>query len=187
MRNAFVILVIFIAALAHAQSNDVALTGGGYFAVGNPLNLGAAWALEGTAAHKVFGVPLASIAVELPVAGSFGSSVPTLNGTSLSRSYTSLFITPGLRLRVAPSFPISPYVSVGVGYGRFRHQLFNGSTSVNHTAAFDIGGGLDWKVLPFVSVRGEIRDFNSGNIGLTTFATGRQNNLFTTVGLALRF
>src|SRR5438309_9964903 len=119
MRNGFIaFLLVVSAAGAHAQSTDVALTGGGYFAVSNPLDLGVAWALEGTVAHQIVGLPLVSLSAELPIAGSFSSSIPTLSGTAIARSYTSFFITPGVRVRLAPSFPISPYVSAGLGYGR---------------------------------------------------------------------
>jgi Outer membrane protein beta-barrel domain len=171
---------------AHAQANDVALTLGGYFEVSNPLNLGAA-ALEGTFAHRIAHIPLFAVSAELPVAGSFSSSIPTVSGLTLAKSYTSLFITPGLRLRLAPSFPLSPYVSAGLGYGHFNRKLYGGGTSSDSTLALDIGGGLDLKVLPFVSVRGEIRDFNSGSLGIESEAFGRQNNLFATIGLAVRF
>jgi hypothetical protein len=56
-------LALFIAVSAKAQSNDVGVTAGGYFAVSNPLNLGVAWALEGTFAHRIASVPLASLAL----------------------------------------------------------------------------------------------------------------------------
>lgn len=168
-------------------SHDLGVTAGGYFAVSNPTSLGAAWALEGSYAQKLVGVPGVSLSAEVPVAGSFTSSIPTLAGTSLARSYTSLFITPGVRVRLAPSFFISPYFSAGFGYARFNRQLFSGVSSANSTTAFDVGGGLDIKVAPYVSLRGEIRDFNSGGLGLQTLLLGRQNNLFVTAGLAVRF
>jgi Outer membrane protein beta-barrel domain len=188
MRNVLLSFLVLVAAVsAHAQSNDVALTGGGYFAASNPLDLGVAWALEGSYARKIVSVPLVSLSAELPVAGSFTSSIPTLSGTAIARSYTSLFITPGIRVRLAPSFPISPYVSAGLGYGRFNRQFTDGTNSSNGTFAYDIGGGLDLKVLPFISLRAEVRDFNSGGIGLQSLALGRQNNLFVTAGVALRF
>jgi hypothetical protein len=186
------ILFLLVAFAAQAQKTDIGLTGGGYFEATNPLSLGAAGALEGTFAHRLASVPMLGLYAELPVAGSFSSSIPTLSGITLSRSYTSLFITPGLRVRLAPSFPLSPYVSAGVGYGRFNHQLFNGSTSSNGTLAFDIGGGLDIKFLPFIGLRAEVRDFNSGGLdiqtlGMQALGLGRQNNVFVTAGIALRF
>jgi hypothetical protein len=183
-----VVLTISLSAVcAHAQANDIALTVGGYFEVSNPLDLGAAAALEGAFAHRIAHIPLFAVSAELPVAGSFSSSIPTVSGLTLAKSYTSLFITPGLRLRLAPSFPISPYVSAGLGYGHFHHQLYGGGTSSDSTLALDIGGGLDLKLLPFVSIRAELRDFNTGGLGIESEAFGRQNNLFATIGLAVRF
>ena len=181
------LLCLLLPVALHAQKNDIALTGGGYFDVGNPLNFGAAPALEVSFAHRLASVPLLGLYAEIPVAGSFSSNIPTISGLSVARSYTSLFITPGLRLRLAPSFPLSPYVSAGLGYGRFNRQLFTGGSSSDSTFAFDIGGGLDLKFLPLVGLRAEVRDFNSGGVGLTTLALGRQNNVFVTAGITLRF
>lgn len=181
------VLCLLITVGAQAQKNDIALTGGGYFNVSSPLSLGVAPALEGTFAHRIASLPLLGIYAELPVAGSFSSNIPTLSGLTVARSYTSLFITPGVRVRLAPSFPLSPYIAAGLGYARFNREFFNGTTSADSTFAFDIGGGLDLKILPIVGLRAEVRDFNSGGIGLETLALGRQNNVFVTAGIALRF
>jgi hypothetical protein len=182
-----IVFVFFFAVLMNAQSNDIAVTGGGMVAFTNPLDLGAAWALEGTFAHRIAAPPFISVYLELPVAGSFSSSIPTLSGVSIARSYTTLFVTPGIRLKLAPSFPLSPYFSAGVGYAHFNHRLFNGSNSTNDSAAFDIAGGLDLKIAPFIGLRGEIRDFNSGGLDIPTLAFGRQNSVFITAGVVLRF
>ena len=90
-------------------------------------------------------------------------------------------------MRLAPSFFISPYFSAGFGYARFNSQLFSGTSVSNSTTAFDVGGGLDIKIAPYVSLRGELRDFNSGGLGLQTLLLGRQNNIFVTAGVAVRF
>lgn len=191
MRRLLLLVVVLLVGSAFAQKNDVALTGGGYFEVTDPLNLGAAWALEGSYARRIAGVPLVSLYAELPVAGSFSSSIPTLSGFNIATSYNSLFITPGVRVRLAPSFFLSPYLAAGIGYGRFNKTLIDGTNTSNGTMAFDIGGGLDMKILPHVSLRGEIRDFNSGGLDLpsllSTVATGRQNNLFITAGVSVKF
>lgn len=195
MRKLLLVVVSFLlVGSAFAQKNDVALTGGGYLEVTNPLNLGAAWALEGSYARRIAGVPMLSIALELPIAGSSGSSIPTLSGLNIATSYSSLFITPGVRVRLAPSFFLSPYLAAGIGYGRFDKTLITGVNTSNGTMAFDVGGGLDMKILPHISLRGEIRDFNSGGLdipGVPSFlnsaATGRLNNLFITAGISVKF
>jgi opacity protein-like surface antigen len=190
-RLLLVLVSLGLVGSACAQKNDVALTGGGYFEVTDPLNLGAAWALEGSYARRLAGVSMLSLSAELPIAGSFSSSIPTLSGFNIATSYNSLFITPGVRLRLAPSFFLSPYVAAGIGYGRFNKTLITGTNTSNGTLAFDIGGGLDMKILPHISLRGEIRDFNSGGLDLpsilSTLATGRQNNLFVTAGISVKF
>ncbi len=190
MLKTFILLLatLTVASVAKAQKNDLGVGVGGYFAASNPLNLGAAWAIQGSYARQIVGVPFVSLSGELPIAASYKSSIPTLNGTTLARSYTSLFITPGVRVRLAPSFPISPYVAAGLGYGRFNRELFNGTASPYSAFAFDVAGGLDVKILPFVSLRGEVRDFNSSTFGFQSFiAPGRQNNIFVTLGLGVRF
>src|SRR5579864_960139 len=187
LRTTCIVLLVFPASISHAQANDLGITAGGYLAISNPLSLGAAWALEGSYARRLASLSYLSVGAELPVAGSFTSNIPTLSGLTIAKSYTSLFITPGVRLRLAPSFPVSPYFAAGLGYGRFNRQLFNGGTTANSSFAFDVGGGLDVRLGPVVSLRGEVRDFNSGGLGLETLLLGRQNNLFATAGLAFRF
>jgi opacity protein-like surface antigen len=191
LRMLGILCVLLLALSANAQKNDLALTLGGYLQTTSPLDLGAAWALEGSYARSFWRGPALSTSVELPVAGSFDSSIPTLSGLTVASSYNSLFITPGLRVRLGPSFFISPYVAAGIGYGRFNKSLINGRSVTDNTMALDIGGGLDLKILPYISLRGEIRDFNSGGLNLPSLAqelaTGRQNNLFITAGVAVKF
>jgi len=191
LRNFGFGFLLLIAISARAQKNDVAFTAGGYLQTTSPLDLGAAWALEGSYARTFWQGPALSASVEVPIAGSFESSIPTLSGLTIASSYNSLFITPGVRVRLGPSFFLSPYVAAGIGYGRFNKNLIGGAHVTDNTVALDIGGGIDLKILPFISLRGEIRDFNSGGLNLPSFAqnlaTGRQNNLFITAGVAVRF
>jgi hypothetical protein len=206
MRRIFLsLLVVVFSVAAQAQKNEVAFTAGGYFAVSNPLNPGTATALEGSFAHQIAHVPLISLSLELPVAGSFSSSVPftsLLGNNNIFPSITTLFITPGVRVKLAPSFPISPYVSAGFGYGRFNFQpggaralagLSSGGST--NTWAADFGGGLDLKILPHIGLRGELRDFYSGDSlqgllpsSISSFVPfGREHNLFATGGIVVRF
>src|SRR5579884_3308459 len=120
------ILVLIFAALlfslicnnsAAAQSNEVALTVGGYFPVS--LSAGNSFAVEGNVAHRILHVPLAAVYVEVPIAGTTGSQSNELIAITcvisgcppIANNYTALFVTPGLKLKLAPSFPISPYVA----------------------------------------------------------------------------
>jgi hypothetical protein len=186
---AIAVFILLSSLFAFAQSNELAIGAGGYFPV-NLTGAGNAVAIEGSFAHRIASVPLLSAYIELPVVGTLNSSVQTFGLTS-SASYSALFIAPGLRLKFAPGFPVSPWAAVGGGLAHFSAnsglRLLSGTDTTN-TGVFDFGGGLDMKVAPWVSVRGEVRDFYSGGLGfnLSNF-NERQHNLVVTGGLVLRF
>jgi hypothetical protein len=167
----------------------LALGAGGYFPV-NLSGVGNAAAIEGNAAFRIASVPFFSAYVEVPVVGTLNSHVTTAGLTSPA-SYSALFVAPGLRLKFAPGFPVSPWVAVGGGLAHFsgssRLRLLSGTDTTN-TSVFDYGGGLDVKIAPFLSIRGEVRDFYSGGLGfnLATF-NERQHNIVATTGLVVRF
>ncbi len=199
------LLLVALAGPAVAQNNELAVTAGGYIPVdpSSGVSLGRALALQGNFAHKIAGVPLVSAYLEIPVIGGFKTSVagqivtiPENPSISFVRNYTSLFVTPGLKLKIAPSFPISPYVVAGVGWARFKGSstLAGGTTNPNETAnkfAFGFGGGLDMKAAPFISFRAEVRDLYTGlppltNISLSSLGS-RQHNIVPSLGIVLRF
>ena len=199
-------LVILVAALgtaAWAQKAEIALTVGAYHPV-NSYTSGNSFAIEGNVAGRIASVPFFALYVEVPVAGALDINVPASfssaalpPGGSLAQSgsYSSIFVAPGLRLKLAPSFPLSPYIAAGGGLAHFNRSASetpSGASSSINKALFDIGGGLDLKIAPFVSVRAEVRDFYSGSPELTiNQVTGtfnqRQHNILGTAGLVLRF
>ncbi|MGZ4822278.1 MAG: hypothetical protein ACXVZM_11795 [Terriglobales bacterium] len=183
------ILILLVALPALAQKIELALGAGGYFPV-NVTGAGNAAAIEGNAAYRIASVPLLSAYVEVPVVGTFNSNVRTFGLTS-SASYSALFVAPGLRVKFAPGFFISPWLAVGGGLAHYSGssglRLLSGTDTTN-TGVFDYGGGLDSKIAPYLSVRGEVRDFYSGGLGfnLANF-NQRQHNIVATAGLVLRF
>ena len=183
-------VIMFLLCLpAMAQKYELSVGGGAYF----PVNLSGvdnAVAIEGTFSRRLGSVPLAALYVDVPVVGILSTKVRTFGLTS-SASYSSLFVAPGVKLKIAPGFRVSPWLAVGGGLAHFSNNSslanFTGESSRN-TGVIDFGGGLDWKLAPFISVRAEARDFYSGGIGLSlTSLNERQHNLVTTLGLALRF
>lgn len=178
-------LFLFVGVSAKAQSNELAVTVGGYFPINSPVSASAAFAVGGSFAHRIGHVPLASAYVEVPVFGTFNSTGSAYQAIAGKPRYSALFVTPGLKLKIAPEFPISPYVLIGAGVAHFSTNTF-GSNS-NNSATLEVGGGLDLKVFPFVSARLDVRDFYSGNPDLAINFTQRQNQLMTSVGLVLRF
>jgi len=111
------------------------------------VNAGAAY--EGFLAHRLVGFEVASLSVELPVLG-----IPN-RGTNLSNaSFSTVAVTPGLRVSFVPKASISPYLSAGGGIVQFSGD----TSSVTHGAA-RFGGGLDFKTpLPHLRVRVDLKD-----------------------------
>lgn len=116
-------------------------------AIATHVNAGVAY--EGFLAHRVVGFHAASLSVELPVLG-----IPN-RGTNLSNiSFSTVAVTPGLRLSFAPKGSISPYLSAGGGIAHFSGD----ASSVTHGAA-RFGGGVDFKTpLPHIGGRIELKD-----------------------------
>ncbi len=184
--SVLLLALLMIGVSAHAQSNELALTVGGYFPVNSQIGAGDAFAVGGSFAHRIADVPLVSLYAELPVYGTFHSTSSVLQTANGKPSYSTLFVTPGLKLKLAPEFPISPYVVAGGGVVHFSKSNVTTDSST-YSGTFDIGGGLDWKVFPFFSARGEVRDFYSGNPDVVSGFSSRQHQLITTVGLVFRF
>ena len=146
----------------------------------------------GTGAVRLANFKLASLHLEVPVAGVPSAHVvfsgsPTLNSLRLS----SLFVTPSLRLKFAPGTPISPFVSIGGGWARYS---FAGPAT--NKGALQYGGGVDINTgIPLLGFRAEVRDFVSGqpefaNISTQTLGSssnGWRHNVLAGGGIVLRF
>lgn len=169
-----------------AQNNELGVTVGGYFPINSQSGAGTAFAAGGSFAHRIIGVPLVSVYFELPVYGTFNSVTDIVSTTQGRAKYSGLFVTPGLKLKLASGFPISPYFVAGGGLARFSKSNVSTDSTTN-TGVFDVGGGLDLKIAPFVSARGEVRDYYSGSPNIQTGFTSREHQLITSVGLVLRF
>lgn len=178
--------LLWCASLASAQNNELAVTVGGYFPINSQVGASSAFAVGGSFAHRVAGVPLVSAYLEIPVFATFNSTSnisSTLNGHA---KYSTLFVTPGLKLKLAPEFPISPYLVAGGGVVHFSKSNVTTDDST-YSGTFDVGGGLDFKIAPFFNARGEVRDFYSGNPNIVSGFNNREHQLITSLGLVFRF
>ncbi len=192
------LLLLAVSGYAAAQAHELSLSAGGIFPYNSStFETHAGWAIEASYAGRLMHVPLAALYFELPVViGPRNTGIiPSITALE-NRQYSSLFVTPGLRLKLAPGFPVSPYLAAGVGLAHFKLAASGGAPQqTSNSTVVDFGGGLDMKVAPFLSVRGEVRDFYSGNpvkdftsgVPLLSSITGRQHNIEPTVGLVLRF
>lgn len=152
--------------------------------------------VEGEFAHRFIVTPIFSVAGEAVVAynpdedlnaGQYGNAVvPT--------QYKQLFFTPAVRVNLFPTTAVSPWVSFGGGFGHFSEAstLVYGyaNPGKNTTTGVIEGGiGLDVRVWKAMSVRGEVRDFWSGEPDFPLAPTGktRQHNFFVGGGVIWRF
>jgi Outer membrane protein beta-barrel domain len=166
-----------------AQSNEVGVTFGGQFVSGD-YDFGHSGVFEVNPAHRILNGEVAGLYVEVPLTWTF-KNARTDPSSALHDHYTSFFFTPGLKVKVLPQLPISPYGFVGVGLAHFHDSDTDQGSYEN---VIDYGAGVDWKLAPFISVRGELRDFNSGvpRLGFPNPGS-RQQNVMATVGLSLHF
>lgn len=185
---AAIAVALFFSVSSFAQKAEVALTVGGYFPINSELPIDNAFAIEGNVAVRFAHVPLAALYVEVPITGTFSSDIFGINQVLKLGTYSAIFVTPGVKLKLAPSFFLSPYVAVGGGLAHFSTSGGAlSSSSTDNKGAFDIAGGLDIKIFPYLSLRGEIRDYYSGTPELIPFFTQNHNQLLTTGGLVVRF
>ncbi len=183
------LLLLALAGSSAAQSIELAIGGGGYLPVNNN-QADKAFAVEGTFSARMLHVPLAALYFDLPVVGTLNSTVTSTQQLTSLGTYSAMFIAPGLKIKLAPGFPMSPFIAAGVGVARFSKSssLASGGDSITNTNVFDVGGGLDTKIFPYLSLRAEVRDFYSGSarLGFSNLDQ-RQHNVVITGGLVLRF
>jgi opacity protein-like surface antigen len=120
-------------------------------------------------------------------AGAYGFAV-------VPQAYKQLFVVPAARVNLFPTTAVSPWASVGVGFGYITQSpdlVYGGANPGKSTTSAVVEGGLglDVKVWSKLSMRGEVRDFWSGEPDFPLAPTGktRQHNYFVGGGAFWRF
>jgi hypothetical protein len=186
---------------ALAQKHEVAFTSGGLkigergFDLPQPgfLRFGTGFTYELNYARRLFDARVAALYFEVPFAGTPRTKVKTTNALS-PNTYSSIFFTPGIKLKLLPGRKYSPFATMGGGLAHFRE----GDTTIDNQpnadrrsttdAVFAFGFGLDVKVRSILSIRGEVRDFYSELPPLNVRALrDRQHNALISAGIVLRF
>jgi hypothetical protein len=106
----------------------------------------------------------------------------------------ALFVTPAFRVNFFSADSVTPWLSVGGGYGRFRYAPTlnfygnNPGPGGGNTGVVEFGGGLDVWFWRNLGARFELRDFYSGEPDLNiTTSNSRQHNYYAGVGIIYRF
>jgi opacity protein-like surface antigen len=197
------VILLACAGSVSAQKHEVSLLVGGMKTgdkdVVSPLpgNIQIGWGVTYQVGYsqRLLNARLASLYVDFPLTVTPTRDIKSPSNPLSPSSYSSIFFTPGVKLKLTPpASPLTPYAVAGVGFAHFGSsstlvggQQNPGSTGATH-GVFDFGGGVDVRLIPFVSLRGEVRDYVSGspNFNLQVIG-GRQNNVTVAGGIVLRF
>lgn len=180
-----------------AQKNELAVIAGAKITpkVGSATNettFSTGFAFEGNYAAQLAHVPAVSLHLEFPVVAAPSTDLSTSNLTAV-KSYSSIFFTPALRLKLLPESPFSPWISAGGGLAHFgpgstTQAGTTVTTASTNKGAVQAGVGADFHppLLP-VAFRFEARDFYTGIPNLNTVDIKVRHNIFVGGGVVLRF
>jgi len=149
-------------------------------------------ALQFNYGYRFFGNSAVALSGEIHMLASPQRQVTGL--ATSTRDYASLYVTPGLRLKFNPRGGFAPYVVGGAGYANYENStltiggLPNPAPRHSHAGAVMYGGGADMRILKWLAVRAEVRDFySSGPVYSPILGGGRQHNVVAGGGFVLRF
>lgn len=198
-----VVPVLVLVSSALAQVNEAAITAGRTFVSTQTIlnsnspephiHFGNEETVEFNYARLLKSVKIFGIYGELPVAIYPRMDVHTFQGKT-PKDIGALFVTPSVRLNIFSGEGVTPWVSAGAGYGRFReapkltYDLPNPGPTGTNTFAVQLGAGLD--VFPWHrwGARVEARDFYSGAPALNVdTGRSRQHNYYVGIGVIHRF
>jgi opacity protein-like surface antigen len=188
--------LVFTALLAPSlfAQQEVGLTVGVLSGPSRTAASGAALNLSETAA---FQVNYARVVKRYKFADMYGevhfmaspSTTVTSTLTSATNSFSSLFLTPGVRFKFYPHKLLSPWVVAGGGYAHFLQSdktiagAVNAAPRHRSTGAIAYGAGLDYAWSPRLTFRAEARYFYTGSARFNTPVSGRQVNFVVGAGI----
>lgn len=179
-RNGFVVVcavtLAFLAVGACAQVNDVSAGLGRTFIsdqgvpgiIANDTNIhfgdGISYSLS--YGRRIVDAGFASMTVEVPFVH---DPTAELNFATniVPKSFSAYYLAPSLRINLAPHFAFSPWISGGGGFAHFSPSstlVFGGPSGAKSTttSAIQLGVGLDIHLIGPIKLRGEVRDFYTG-------------------------
>ena len=202
-RNWFAVLLILVgtAVAVNAQQREISILVGrlktGDKGISGTQSIKTAFdgavSYEVTYGRRFVDGKVAALYGELLIAGAPSTKIKVTN-FALPNSYSSLFFTPGLKVKLFPGGGVSPYVAGGLGMGRYSGDAQTSTSQpvtgdqANTTWAFDYGGGVDLNLASVFVIRGEIRDFITGKPKFTApFFDKKQHNVNIAVGIVFKF
>jgi len=183
---------------ALAQSNDITFSLGGIPSQSRPFRgpatgstqISADVSLGANYGHRFLDAEFVALYAEIQFVALPNRSVTAATAV-VPQNYASPYVTPGLQLKVRAR--LSPWAALGCGYALYERsaKLSNGQNTTNkflNRGVFDFGGGLDYRLFRFFGLRGEVRDFVSGNPNLNVaLSSSTQHNVVASGGISVRF
>jgi hypothetical protein len=177
--------------LGHSFISDQGVPGAAF--VGQVVHFGKGVSFEVSYGRHLVDRRHTALALEVPLLVNADEDLSFCRNV-VPEGYASYFLTPSLRANFLADTVISPWLSLGGGFAHFSPSsslLFGGPNPTadgNSTAALQVGGGMDVKVLSRLRVRAEFRDYYTGVPDLNV-NTGKshQHNYFVGVGGVWRF
>lgn len=162
--------------------------------VDNKLRFGDGLSFEANYARRLMTAQLFSLSFEVPFIINPDEDLHAALPTRIPANYKSFIVTPAARVNLFPDLGVSPWVSLGGGINHNSESsslLFGGKNPAktgNTTGVFQIGAGVDVRLIHRLYLRAEVRDFWAGvpPVGAIT-DTSRQHNLFAGAGLVWHF
>ncbi len=201
---ACVVLALFPAYAQAHRKNEIGLLLGAPVTPGlevagsssSSLKIGSGITFQLTYARQLTTTRSVALYFEVPALAIPLQDITASNG-AVPANYDSFFVTPALRVKLAPSARVSPWFSAGGGYALFdesasriegTHNITRGTSG----SAVQFGGGVDIrtpiKVLFPIGLRAEVRDLYTAkpNYNVST-GGGFQHNVVFSGGLVLHF
>lgn len=205
-RNWFAVAVVLsiavLSAGATAQKNDISASMGRVFISDqgvketflsdSNIHFGDHLSYSVSYGRRFIDLAMASLTVEVPFV--YDPEVKTQFGVNaVPRSFSALYVTPSIRLNLFPRNGLSPWVSGGGGFARFGESnelVFAGPNPGKQgtfVAALQLGGGVDLRFFGPLKLRGEFRDFYTGEPSLNINPQDHMHNYFVGGGLVFSF
>jgi hypothetical protein len=138
--------------------------------------------------------PIYAVSGEVPAAFNLDEDLNSGSGV-VPIDYKQIFVAPSVRVNLFPATGVSPWVSFGGGFGYFsenKQLLYQAGPNPGKSGATGViqgGAGLDVRFWHRFSIRGQVRDFWSGEPDFPLANTGktRQHNFFVGGGVIWHF
>ena len=158
------------------------------------IRFGRGLTIEASYARRLLIKEIYSVSGEVPVLFNPDEDLHAGGPGLVPKDYSALLVAPGVRVNIFPTTAVSPWASLGAGFG---HISENGATLYGAAnpgkgksmAVLQYGIGLDVRIKRRLFVRGEGRDYWAGEPDFPLAPTGksRQHNYLVGGGVFWRF